>query len=533
MTTADTVTPDQPDSGDAQQPHDIVDGTDLNNVLDAAPKTALAKFDPAELVLQQMEAELAGYVPDFSTKAGEKKARDYRTKLVKLRAGAETLRKEIQAPWLKAQEAMMTKSKDIAKRVAVFEDPIDKAIKAIEAERAAEKARQDELDRQAEAKRLERIAAIRNLPSIVADMTAEDIAGVIEDLAAAEITEERFGPHVAATLELRAQVGDRLTGMHSAALQRERREVELQVERDRLEQQRRDNARREEERLQAAAIDQRINEIRMLPLDAMKMDVDGIRAMLADLATPSTEQFGADRIQEASHLHLLAKEQITQILSMKVALLPQPAPEVERPVLELTPSPAEPPAAAPAEPDLPIRSAADDAADEARARQAQVDAFPDEAQAETEIQAQAAAARRNDLRVLQQNERQLERAERPPAPPTPAPAPAPVAAPARSLEEQLADANHESAASREDFEDQSSEAPADAGAPAEPEAKPEPQTPAPTAAAATMPVDGPSVQIFRIICSATGHPYAAVLAQLRALDFDAIQAFIDDEEIPL
>lgn len=245
-----------------QRPDDVVI-IEADDVLDALPKTALARFDKVKAILAQLDAKYETYVPDLSTKAGEDEARTNRRELVKIRTTTDKIYDKLNAPLLEAQRGARALKAEIFSTVEKHEKPIDEAIKAKELEREQERQRKVE----EEAARIKairaRITAIGSLPVLAVDMDSANIQAVINDLGNAAFTTERFGEFLDEAEELATQIGHKLSTMRDAATARE---VEAQrladeradFERQRAEQEERDRAAERQRAADAEAERQRV-----------------------------------------------------------------------------------------------------------------------------------------------------------------------------------------------------------------------------------------------------------------------------------
>lgn len=220
----------------------VVDGTDI---LDAAPKTAIARFDSVRAGLAALEEKFKGYTPDLSTAAGEKEARANRQALVKIRTTTEKVYKDLNAPLLEAQRKARAIQAEIISAAERYEKPIDDAIKAKDAEREAERQRKAE----AEAERVKairaRISAIGSLPVLAVDMDSATIQAVINDLSNAAMTQERFAEFLDEAEELATQVGAKLSEMRNAAAAREAEAARMEEQRAELARQQAEQAERD------------------------------------------------------------------------------------------------------------------------------------------------------------------------------------------------------------------------------------------------------------------------------------------------
>lgn len=235
----------KPDNA-AEAADDVIQ-IEVTDILDAAPKTALARFDPLRAGLAALKEKFESYVPDVSTKAGEDIARANRKELVTIRTSATKIYEQLNAPLLDAQRQARAMRDEITATAEKFEAPIDAAIKARELEREAERKRKAE----EEAARIKairaRITAIGSLPVLAVDMDSANIQAVINDLGNAAFTTERFGEFLDEAEELATQIGHKLSTMRDAATAREVEAQRLaderaEFDRQRAEQEERDRA---------------------------------------------------------------------------------------------------------------------------------------------------------------------------------------------------------------------------------------------------------------------------------------------------
>lgn len=222
-------------SSTAEPGVDDVITIEVTDVLDAAPKTAIARFDPLRAGLAALKEKFADYVPDLSTKAGEDVARAHRKELVTIRTSATKIYEQLNAPLLDAQRQARAMRDEIAATAEKFELPIDAAIKAKELEREAEKKRKAD----AEAARVkairDRITNIASLPTLAVDLCSADIQAVINDLGNSVFSEERFGEFLDEAEELATTIGHKLSAMRDGAAAREAEVLRLAAERAELE----------------------------------------------------------------------------------------------------------------------------------------------------------------------------------------------------------------------------------------------------------------------------------------------------------
>lgn len=218
---------------------------EVSDILDATPKTAVARFDPLRAGLQALNEKFSSYTPDLSTAAGEKEARSCRQELVKIRTSATKVYEQLNAPLLEAQRQARKIRDEIVETAEKFERPIDQAIKAKEAEREAEKKRKAE-EEAARIKAIrDRIANIASIPVAAVSLNSEQIQAVINDLGNSAFTQERFGEFLDEAEELATQIGHKLSEMRDAAAAREAEALRLAAERAELERLRAEQAERD------------------------------------------------------------------------------------------------------------------------------------------------------------------------------------------------------------------------------------------------------------------------------------------------
>lgn len=229
----------------AAEAADDVIQIEVTDVLDAAPKTAIARFDPLRAGLAALKEKFEAYVPDLSTKAGEDVARAHRKELVTIRTSAAKIYDQLNAPLLDAQRQARKIRDEITATAEQYEKPIDDAIKAREAEREAERQRKAE----AEAARIktirDRIANIASIPVAAVSLNSEQIQAVINDLGNSAFTQERFGEFLDEAEELATHIGHKLSEMRDAAAAREAEALRLANERAELERLRAEQAERD------------------------------------------------------------------------------------------------------------------------------------------------------------------------------------------------------------------------------------------------------------------------------------------------
>lgn len=222
------------------KPEDILDP------LESAAKSAVAKFDPLKAGLAAMEEKYKDYVPDLSTAAGEKIARANRKELVTLRSSAKEVYEELNKPLLEAQRQARALRDEIITKAEGYETPIDAAIKADEAKKAAEKKAREEAETARIAAIRQRITTLASIPVQAVGMDSATIDAVIDDLGNLDLSPDRFGEFVAEATVLVGEVASKLAVMRDAAVAQEAEAKRLADERAELDRLRREAAEREE-----------------------------------------------------------------------------------------------------------------------------------------------------------------------------------------------------------------------------------------------------------------------------------------------
>lgn len=278
-------------SSTAEPGVDDVITIEVTDVLDAAPKTAIARFDPLRAGLAALKEKFEAYVPDLSTKAGEDAARAHRKELVTIRTSAAKIYDQLNAPLLDAQRQARKIRDEITTTAEKYEGPIDAAIKAREAEREADRLRKAE----AEAARIkmirDRITNIASLPTLAVDLCSADIQAVINDLGNSVFSEERFGEFLDEAEELATTIGHKLSAMRDGVAAREAEALRLAAERAELERLRAEQAERDRK-----AAEQRASE-EAAAAAKLKQEQDDLAAQRA--AFQAEQDAAAARSREA------------------------------------------------------------------------------------------------------------------------------------------------------------------------------------------------------------------------------------------
>lgn len=247
--------------------------------------TAIARFDPVQKILDDLAKEIADTKFDINTTAGKKTARELRQKCISVRTGAKKLYEELNAPVLEVQRKWREKVKAIETAVTPLEDPLDKVIKASEAEREAEKQRkiQEEQDRIAALR--EKISAISKIPAAAVKMTIEQLQQQLLDLQSIVISDDTFGEFLDEAEVLRNETVTQVNDLLQSKQRDEAERARIAKESAELELQRRADA-------LAAGLQAKIMAINSTPLQGMGKNAAELTAILAGLQAPDSLVFG-------------------------------------------------------------------------------------------------------------------------------------------------------------------------------------------------------------------------------------------------
>lgn len=223
----------------------VVDGTDVVGPAAAGREVKpLEPLDKLKAALANFRTKYETYKPDLSTKEGEAIARANRKELVTLRTSTDKAYEQINGPLLAIQRDARALKKLITDEVTKYETPIDEAIKAVEAEREAEKKRKEEAERQRLLAIRQRMSDIAAIPVAHVRSTSAEVEAAIEALGAQEISEADFGDFAEDAQGVRQRALEELKGLSDAAFAREQAEMRAAEERAAEDQRRRDEAAR-------------------------------------------------------------------------------------------------------------------------------------------------------------------------------------------------------------------------------------------------------------------------------------------------
>lgn len=202
-----------------------------DEVVEAAVQgTALAMITglrKIELGLAAVKAESDAATWDVETTVGEKAAREFRAKCVKLRTSADAVYETHNKPLLAAQRD----ARDLVKQIKAFVDPIEQAwgakITAKEERKASEKAAREQAERERINTIRARIAVITSAIVGVATGTAQQILARHDEISALPITEELYGDFIDEASGCVMRATGELRLLHARVLEREQQDEAL------------------------------------------------------------------------------------------------------------------------------------------------------------------------------------------------------------------------------------------------------------------------------------------------------------------
>ncbi len=290
--------------------------TAMNDVNIKTGKVEVEIFNRTDAALAELRSKYS-VVPSTDTeegyefvKAGVKELTGYRTAL-------DAERKRIKQPYLDAGRIIDTEAKRITAELVTLEEPM--------------KAAKKEADDREKRKQEERIARLQKKVDAIAawvgrakGSTSNTIAEMIEEVD--QINIDDFYDLTSEATRVKNETLDRLNEMYTEKLGAE------QAERDRqaalAEQQKAEAARRQLE--QAAEIERRITNLRMIPMDLMGKSAAAIRFKIEQLTNyqaPASE-FG-DRADEASQAQQQVISQLTMMAQQADAMEQMQAQQAE------------------------------------------------------------------------------------------------------------------------------------------------------------------------------------------------------------
>jgi colicin import membrane protein len=211
-----------------------------SEVVDAKAKGAVTPLDPLKKIeagLAVLKGEQQNF--DLTTAAGEKAARVYRAKCVSLRTAIDEAYDTVNRPLLTIQRDARALRDEVKDGVKKLEDPVDKAIKEVEAARELERIRKAELEAARIAGLHERIDAIKAIAARAVGKPSAEIEQKIQ-LVVGMTIDDKFQELKPAAEQAQAATLATLRELLAAALVQEddaRRQAE-QAERERAERER-------------------------------------------------------------------------------------------------------------------------------------------------------------------------------------------------------------------------------------------------------------------------------------------------------
>lgn len=268
--------------------------TSLNEVNIETGKVEVEVFNKTEAALAELR-ERYGVVPSLDTEEGYNFVKDGLKELVSLRTSLDAERKRIKQPYLDAGRIIDAEAKRITEALVELETPMKDAKKEF-----------DDREKRMKEERLARlctkIEGIRSWVVRARNQQSATIAEMIEEVDSIDTAEDFFELSKEAA-EAKNETLERLNEMYTERLAFERSEQERKQA---------EEARKAMELQQQ--IGERINKLRMIPMDLMGKKAAEILTKIASLRNyePPAAEFG-DRHQEALDAH---KQVITQLETM-------------------------------------------------------------------------------------------------------------------------------------------------------------------------------------------------------------------------
>jgi IgA-specific serine endopeptidase len=328
--------------------------------------TALISLEAMEKIaagLALLSAESRDF--DVTTTVGEKAARQYRAKCVKLRTSLDKAYETVNRPMLDAQAKARKLLKDITASVKELEEPVDALIVAEETRKAAEKARREQIERERVAAHQVAIEDIHMVAHAAVGKTSAQIRAILADVKAIDADSgfEEFRP-----LAVRAKIDTvgKLDALLTAAVAQEAEAARLAAERQELARQRAEQEAREKAERERIAAEQKVEAERLsverAELEAMRAENQRMAAALAESQRKEAEAAATRQAEEnaraaaaavaaAAAAARAAEEteaaaKVAEAERLQKASQPEPAPVVaEVPAAEMAPAPLPSPAA--------------------------------------------------------------------------------------------------------------------------------------------------------------------------------------------
>lgn len=285
--------------------------TSMNDVDIENGKVQVELFNQTEAALAILREDYAE-VPNFKTKTGYEEGKQALSKIVKYRTDLEKCRKRIKAPYLQAGQIIDAEAKRITAELTKLENPLALAKKEV-----------DDHEKRMKEQRLQKLRTkiddMRAWVDKARNQTSADVAEMIEVVDAIN-TQEDFYELTEEAVQAQADTLEKLGAIYSDRIQFE------QAEQARKEAE-------EKQRAQEAAnrINDRIQKLRMIPMDFMGKSAAEIRAKLQSLEgyAPPVTEFG-DRLADAQDAQSTVIEQLQTMLTQAEQLEEAKAAESRR-----------------------------------------------------------------------------------------------------------------------------------------------------------------------------------------------------------
>ena len=247
--------------------------------------TTIAEYSPTAAALAKLKAELEGKQYEVANATGLALAKFHRRELITLRTDLEKKRKEIKAPALARCKEIDTEAARITVELVALEEPIDKQIKAREAELEAVKAEKERVEALRKSAIADRIDKIKDLPRVGLDaadsLELEEFIAKVEARQLGDDFAEFLLDAQAAKTEAVTKLNEMLVNLKAKEVEAARVKAEQEAEAARLEeiriQQERDAAAERESLAAEKAEQDRLNAIEQEKLAAERAELEQLR----------------------------------------------------------------------------------------------------------------------------------------------------------------------------------------------------------------------------------------------------------------
>lgn len=282
--------------------------TTLNQVDIEQGTVEVAEFKQTDAALAQLR-EKYSVIPDANTTEGYEFVKAGCKELTGLRTAIENKRKEIKAPYIAAGQIIDAEAKRITAAIVELEDPLKAVKKEIDD-------REKRLKEERLARLNEKINDIRANVVKARSLNSSGIASLISAVDAIDATQD-FYELTYEAVTARAETLKELGEMYERQLgfeENERVRLEEEAKRKALEQ--------------AREIDERINNLKMMPLKFMQQSKRNIEMQVQRLRNyvPAQGEFG-ERWEEAESARLEVISQLEFMASQKPVEESKPEPE--------------------------------------------------------------------------------------------------------------------------------------------------------------------------------------------------------------